>query len=189
MSHSFDLMNLDLSSIVMISQGTGSVSQIGASSQKQMIIGDRDNNLIQDVTVSFAKADLRNLFSLLRGNVTVTVNVEGSLVTGGRFRGTLAIPVSAGSGKLAASVIPNPLNPEGMLRFVTARPGQARVRLYDASGRLVRELMHSAHVGAGEHTVTIRAEDGAGRRLASGIYFFRVDAPEGASVGRVAVLK
>jgi hypothetical protein len=189
MSHSFDLMNLDLSSIVMISQGTGSVSQIGASSQKQMIIGDRDNNLIQDVTVSFAKADLRNLFSLLRGNVTVTVNVEGSLVTGGRFRGTLAIPVSAGSGKLAASVIPNPLNPEGMLRFVTARPGQARVRLYDAAGRLVRELMPSAHVGAGEHTVTIRAEDGAGRRLASGIYFFRVDAPEGASVGRVAVLK
>ncbi len=110
-------------------------------------------------------------------------------MTGGRFRGTLAIDVNAGGGKLAASVIPNPLNPEGTLRFVTARPGEARVRLYDAAGRLVRELLPSAYVGAGEHTVTIRAEDGAGRPLASGVYFFRVDAPEGSSVGRIAVLK
>jgi hypothetical protein len=186
---SFDLMNVDLSSIVMISPGTGTVSQIAASSQKQVIIGDRDNNLIPDVTVSFVKADLRNLFSILRGNVTVPVSVEGSLVTGGHFRGTLAIAVSAGGGKLAASVIPNPLNPEGTLRFVTQRPGEARVRLYDAAGRLVRELLPRAYVGAGEHTVTIRAEDGAGRPLASGVYFFRVDAPEGSSVGRISVLK
>ncbi len=188
-NRSFDLMDLDLSSIVMISQGTGAVSQIGASNQKQVVIGDRDNNLIPDVTVSFAKADLRNLFSLLRGNVTVTVSVEGNLMTGGRFRGTLAIDINVGGGKLAASVIPNPLNPEGTLRFMTTRPGVARVRLYDAAGRLVRELLPSAYVGAGEHTVTIRAEDGAGRRLASGVYFFRVDAPEGSSVGRIAVLK
>lgn len=186
---SFDLMDVDLTSIVMISPGTGTVSQIGVAAKPQPAIGDVDNNRVEDLTVSFAKPDLRQLFSLLRGSVSVPVAIQGSLITGGRFRGTVSIDVNAGGGKLAATVIPNPLNPEAVLRFVTTRPGEASVRLFDVSGRMVRELMPRSVLGAGEHQITIRGEDASGRRLASGVYFYRIDAREGTSIGRLAVVK
>jgi len=186
---SFDILDVDPLSVVMISPGTGAVSQIGIATKTQGVIGDRDNNTIADMTVSFGKADLRQLFSLLRGNVTVPVTIQGNLLPGGRFRASLNVDVNAGGGKLAATVIPNPLNPSATLRFVTTRAGEASVRLYDASGRMVRELLPRTSLAAGEHEVMIRGEDGAGRRLASGVYFFRVEAKEGSSVGRIAVVK
>jgi PKD repeat protein len=188
-SESFDLMDVDLTTIVMSSPGTGAVGSIAAAASKQAVIGDRDDDLIPDLGVCFRKEDLRNLFSLLRGNVRVPVTIEGRLTTGGRFAGSLSIDVSAGGGKLAASVSPNPLNPHATLRFMTTQGGTVRVRLFDASGRLVRELLPSSYRDAGQHEVAIHSGDASGRRLASGVYFYRVEAREGTSIGRIAVVK
>jgi hypothetical protein len=186
---SFDLMDVDLTSIVLISPGTGAVSQIASAAKPQPAIGDQDNNRTEEMTVAFTKADLRQLFGLLRGSSSVPVAVQGSLLTGGRFRGMVSIDVNAGGGKLAATVIPNPLNPEAVLRFVTTQSGEASVRLFDVSGRMIRELMPRAVLAAGEHRIAIRGEDASGRRLASGVYFYRVEAREGTSIGRIAVVK
>lgn len=186
---SFSLDNVDFRSIVMISAGTGSVSRISASPSKTIILGDRDNNLIEDATVCFAKADLRLLFSLLRGSNMVPVLVEGNLLTGGRFQGGITLDVSAGGGKLAAGIYPNPLNPRATLGFTTTRPGFVRVRLFDLNGRMVRQVLDSPTVEPGYHEVAIDGSDSEGRRLASGVYFYRVDAREGSSQGRLAVVK
>ena len=72
---------------------------------------------------------------------------------------------------------------------MTTRPGDVTVRLFDVSGRMVRELLPRAPLAAGEHQLSIRGEDASGRKLASGVYFYRVEAQEGVSIGRLAVVK
>jgi flagellar hook assembly protein FlgD len=62
------------------------------------------------------------------------------------------------------------------------------VYLYDVSGRRVRKLMDEASLAAGLHEVATDGRDAAGRRLSSGIYFYRVETAEGSSSGRFAVL-
>jgi hypothetical protein len=184
----FSLTDIDVASIRMISEGTGSVSSI-APLVKSIVIGDRDGNLVQDMTICFSKADLRLLFSNLRGNNVVPVTVGGELTTGGLFSGTTTISVGAGGGPNAAAVSPNPLNPIGTLRYTTTRQGYARVRLFDLSGRLVREMLDERSVEPGEHEVMIDGLNSRGQRLASGVYFFRIETSSGTQAGRFAIMK
>jgi hypothetical protein len=120
----------------------------------------------------------------------VSLQLTGSLVTGERFAGTAEVRViDPPQGTLMASLAPNPLNPIGTLRFTTARPGPARVRVFDTRGRWVRTLLDDRMLPAGAHQIRI---DGAGRRgetLGSGVYWFRIDAIDGAATGRFALLK
>jgi flagellar hook assembly protein FlgD len=88
-----------------------------------------------------------------------------------------------------ASVSPNPLNPQAKLTFVTTKPGVASVQMFDLNGRLVRNLMPQRDLLPGIHGVTVDGRNEQGNRLASGIYFYRVQSAEGISRGSVAVLK
>jgi hypothetical protein len=88
----------------------------------------------------------------------------------------------------APSLSPNPLNPSGVFRFVTTRPGQARIQLFDVQGRLVRSVVDRA-LPAGTQEVPFDGKDGGGRSLASGIYFARVETTEGQYRMRVAIVK
>ncbi len=186
---SFDLTSVNPATLVLISPGTGSVSQIPAVSDKTLVIGDADNNEIADMRVCFRKEDLRLLFSNLTGKSTVTVTVGGDVLTGGNFRAPIQIDVIAPGGPLAASVSPNPLNPSATLAFLTTRAGFARVRLYDLSGRIVRSLMEEPALAPGLHALTIDGRAGDGRPLASGIYYFRIESAEGVEQGRFTLLK
>jgi hypothetical protein len=70
---------------------------------------------------------------------------------------------------------PNPFNPGTEIDFSLAKPGHVRVAVYDASGRLVRELM-SAALPAGPHAVRWDGRDETGRDAASGVYWCRLEA-------------
>jgi hypothetical protein len=121
----------------------------------------------------------------------VTATLQGDLVTGGRFRTGITLtlmnmpPVKAA----AVTVAPNPLNPEATIRFETARAGAVRVRIYDAQGRLVRTLRDDPAATAGAHALRFDGLDARGARLGSGVYFFRVETPDGVKSGRFAILK
>ncbi len=183
------ITDLNPSTVVLRSAGTGSVDHIAAIGGKSAIIGDRDNNMVPDMTLCFRKADLRLLFSNLTGKTTVPVVIEGSTATGLIVRASLNVDVQAGGGHAVASISPNPLNPSGTLRFETSRAGGVRVLLFDAGGRMVREVLRREGLPAGAHEVRVDARDASGRPLASGVYFFRIDSADGRSEGRVAVLK
>lgn len=67
---------------------------------------------------------------------------------------------------------PNPFNPSTMVRFYLPQAGEARLEIYDASGRLVRTLA-AGPFGKGTHSILWDGRDAAGRAAGSGIYFAR----------------
>jgi hypothetical protein len=172
----------------MVSSGTGSVSQIFAGSGKTAVDGDRNHNGVGEIAACFSKDDLRLLFDGLSGTNVVTVEIFGDLSTGGSFRAVLEHTVKAKGGALAASVSPNPLNPEGVLSFATSRAGRVHVAVFDLNGRLVRTLLDETRA-AGYQEVVWNGTDGGGRKVASGVYFFRIDSQEGRVVRSATVLK
>ncbi len=187
--HAFSLTLVDPSTLVMKSPGTGSVDHIPALTDKSLAIGDLDHNGVVDLTVCFVKDDLRLLFGNLNGTTSVPVSIEGTLFGGGLFRAALDLRVIASGNAVAAFVSPNPLNPGATLTFVTPQTGYARVRVYDAAGRLTRTLLDEALVPAGYHDLRIDGLDGWGRKLATGIYFYSVETSLGSTNGRFTVLK
>ena len=187
---SFDILSVDPSSIVLRSSGTGSVDEIHAMAGKGITIADRDANGVEELSVCFGKDDLRTLFGGVSGNQSVPVTIIGSVIGGGEFRAALTVAVVAAGGPLAASFDPNPVSGSGgTLEFVTEQQGRVRVSLFDISGRLVRRVWESAAADVGLHRVPVEARSDAGRPLASGIYFYRIESAEGAASGRVMVLR
>jgi hypothetical protein len=186
---SFSVTDIDPSSIRMISIGTGSVSEISAIGSKHAVVCDRDDDKTLELEACFGKTDLRALFSLVRIWKIVPVTVRGRLVNGQYFQGSMNLSVITGFGSLHTAMSPNPLNPTGTLRFITTKPGRIRVTLYDAQGRFIRSLRENAHASAGEQEITIDGRGGDGRSLASGVYFYRIESPDGGESGRFTILK
>lgn len=179
---------------VLVSSATMTYNGVSIPTRcKSGIAGDVNHNGVTEVRVCFAKNDLKSLFSSLpNGTSNVVVSVQGDLVGGGKFSGDVAVHVIKfswlGAGALA-SVSPNPLNPQGTLSFVTTQPGTATVQVFDPRGRLVRNLMPRQYLMPGIHEVTLDGRNENGNRLASGIYYYRVQAAEGVIKGSFSVLK
>src|SRR5690606_30163961 len=75
------------------------------------------------------------------------------------------------------SVTPNPSRGDAVVRVEAARPGEARVSVYDALGREVA-VLHAGPLGAGSRAFRLPAE------LRSGVYLVRLAAetPDGRRV-------
>lgn len=70
---------------------------------------------------------------------------------------------------------PNPFNPATTVRYSLPTAQFVRVNVYDGTGRLVRTLAEGWR-SAGHYTVKWDGRDAAGGRLASGVYFIRMEA-------------
>ena len=67
---------------------------------------------------------------------------------------------------------PNPFTRSVAIRYSLAAPGSASLRIYDQSGRVVREF--AVGVKHGTHSVRWDGRDAQGRLLANGVYFCRL---------------
>ncbi|MBN1886045.1 MAG: T9SS type A sorting domain-containing protein [Candidatus Krumholzibacteriota bacterium] len=68
---------------------------------------------------------------------------------------------------------PNPFNPTTRIAFELRRDGRVQLEIFDAAGRLVRQLVDEKR-GAGVYDETWDGLSGAGDRVASGVYFYRL---------------
>ena len=89
---------------------------------------------------------------------------------------------------LSPKARPNPLNPKTELSFTLSREGRVRVTVYDMQGRLMKTLLDDNR-GVGEQRLSWDGSNARGEKVASGVYFFRIQAPEGEVIQRVAVVK
>lgn len=176
-------------SIVLSSEGTGSVSEISAIFEYRPPQRDFDRNGVAEIPVCFDRRDLNRLFDKLRGRQSVTAHLEGALTDGRRFCTPVELDISGGRRHFAVFLTPNPLNPQATLTYSTTADGFVKIRVFDLNGRLVRTLVDQPMVPAGDHAVVIDGRNQSGARLASGIYFYQVEAQEGTVRGRMTVLK
>lgn len=70
---------------------------------------------------------------------------------------------------------PNPFNPATTISFTLGEAVRVRLRIYDVSGRFVRELTDGRRE-AGLHSEIWDGTDQAGRGVSSGVYFYRLEA-------------
>ena len=62
------------------------------------------------------------------------------------------------------------------------------IAIYDLAGRRVRSLL-GEHAGAGVHAVAFDGRGDDGGRLRDGIYYYRVESPDGTRSGRIVVMQ
>ena len=88
---------------------------------------------------------------------------------------------------------PNPFNPETWIPYRLHRPARVRIRIYDVRGALIRTL-DLGRQPAGSYLGTSRAaywdgRDQGGGLVASGLYFFRLQAGDFGQARKMMVLK
>lgn len=69
---------------------------------------------------------------------------------------------------------PNPFNPETTIRYALPVAAQVKLVIFDSQGREVRVLAQGQQT-AGEHRVIWNGTSAVGERLASGLYFYRLE--------------
>jgi flagellar hook assembly protein FlgD len=74
----------------------------------------------------------------------------------------------------ALVVAPNPFARSAIIHWNLAHESDVSLKVFDATGRAVRTLVHGA-VRAGSHTTLWNGADDCGRELAHGIYFVRLE--------------
>lgn len=85
--------------------------------------------------------------------------------------------------------MPNPFNPTTTIRFDTPfGGGRVALRVYDTAGRLVRTLVDGFEPG-GVRFVDWDGRDQAGKIVASGVYFCRLDGPGFSESRKLVFLK
>ena len=183
---SYDNQDLDFSTLVMHSEGTGDVSDIPAEAGKDMASGDRNHDGVNELTACFRTTDLRRLFSALSGRVDERVSIRGRLFSGAAIRAEVSLTIIAGGGM---SISPNPIASRATLSWRVEKPGPIRLRLFDVQGRLVRTLYESTQDAPGYHDLEFNRETPSGTPLAAGIYFLLFETRSGEQVRRVAIVR
>jgi len=72
--------------------------------------------------------------------------------------------------------VPNPFNPETVIRFSLPWVAPVVVNIFNEQGQFVVELVNE-QLGPGEFEVNWNGTDASGAQVASGVYFYRIEAP------------
>ncbi len=73
---------------------------------------------------------------------------------------------------------PNPFNPSTTIRFALPAPQRVRITIYNLLGQRVRQLVKDQALQAGFHARNWDGRSDAGTPVASGLYFYRIQAGE-----------
>ncbi|MDD5088981.1 MAG: S8 family serine peptidase, partial [bacterium] len=108
------------------------------------------------------------------------------------FSDTLTVAIDLPAGEPSAQLptefrlypnYPNPFNPATTIRFDVPEPTDARIEVFDVTGRLVRTL-HSGVLSAGRHALVWNAAD-----VSAGLYLCRVSSPRYTATQKMILLK
>jgi hypothetical protein len=83
---------------------------------------------------------------------------------------------------------PNPFNPKTTVRYVIPQAGHVKIKVYGPTGRTVRTLVDSQEY-AGAHSVVWNGQDDLGRDVASGVYYYRLEAGERVETRKMVLLE
>jgi hypothetical protein len=84
---------------------------------------------------------------------------------------------------LSINLAPNPAKSSARLSYTVQTQGRVQVSLYDATGRLLDNLVDEI-LAAGTYSTTIESEN-----IAAGIYFVRVETPDGVGTKTMTIVQ
>jgi hypothetical protein len=83
---------------------------------------------------------------------------------------------------------PNPFNPSTNVSFELAAPGMVRVKIFDARGQVVRDLVRES-LPAGRHVMRWDGKTDQGANASSGVYFLRFESGQTVGTKKMTLLK
>jgi mannan endo-1,4-beta-mannosidase len=120
------------------------------------------------------------LVGLVTGDMTAEFSDLFFLPTVGDFEtpltieGTAGVPPRGHGGMILLGNYPNPFGPATAVLFELAERSPVELSIYDASGRLVRRIGEQIYP-AGRGSIVWDGVNVAGRRAASGVYFYKLE--------------
>ncbi|MBU1073860.1 T9SS type A sorting domain-containing protein, partial [bacterium] len=84
---------------------------------------------------------------------------------------------------------PNPFNPSTTILFDLPVAGPATLKVFDLRGRLVRSLVDSKWLDAGRHSAVWDGLEDRGQAMASGVYFYRLEAGDYVQTRRMTLIR
>ena len=121
------------------------------------------------------------------GSPAIGAGTGGSDIGAIAYTGVLSVPEASAVPAFDARAYPNPGRSAFSLRFTMPRAGEARLIVYDAAGRAVRNI-REGRLGAGEHVLRWDGRNARGVPTPPGIYFLELRIPGQETVKRVVRL-
>ncbi|MFH1843254.1 MAG: T9SS type A sorting domain-containing protein, partial [bacterium] len=84
---------------------------------------------------------------------------------------------------------PNPFNPVTTIKFGLPREARVRLNIYDVRGRLVTKLLDNKLIPAGRHAEVWDGTDRSDRRVASGVYLYRLQVGDAVKTQKMVLMK
>jgi YVTN family beta-propeller protein len=84
--------------------------------------------------------------------------------------------------------VPNPFNPVTKMRFTVPHADHVRLTIYDVTGRLVCRLIDK-RLPADNYEISWDGTNSGGRRVASGVYFCRLEAGKSTATRKMVLLR
>ena len=83
---------------------------------------------------------------------------------------------------------PNPFNPSTEIRFDLPTARDVKLRIYNQLGQTVRTLVDH-RMKAGAYSLKWNGDDEAGHTVASGVYFYNLDAGDFTQIRKMTLVK
>jgi hypothetical protein len=120
------------------------------------------------------------------GATVELVSVEAATFMGGQLDATLEAKVLPTQFALKQNY-PNPFNPSTSLAIDFPAASEYKLTIYNVAGQVVRNF--SGHAEAGTTTVKWDATDNRGTQVATGVYFYSVEAGSFSDVKKMVLMK
>jgi hypothetical protein len=83
---------------------------------------------------------------------------------------------------------PNPMNPTATINYTIGTPGKVQLRVFDVSGRVIRTLVDETMTAGAFKAIWDGKNDG-GERVASGVFFYQLNAPGSELNKKIVILQ
>jgi hypothetical protein len=84
---------------------------------------------------------------------------------------------------------PNPFNPHTRIQFAVPQNVAVDLAVYDTHGQLIKNLVPHQDYSAGKYAIEWDGTNNAGQKVASGVYFCRMQAGQFSSTKKLALVK
>jgi hypothetical protein len=125
-------------------------------------------------------------FTQLRANMALIL--DSLLNYTGIYMGVDEVDAVAPTEYQLSQNYPNPFNPNTTIKFGLSHKADVKLEIFDVLGRKIRNLVNES-MKVGYYTVDWDGKNNAGDRVASGIYFYKLQAGDFISIKKMTIIR